>query len=388
MRLVTRLLPIAAAAALTFPGLSRAAPIKIGIINSMTGPQAPIGENLTNGMKLAEEDLKAKGIDLQLIWEDDTGKPQVGLSAVEKLATRDGVAGIVGAYTSAVTNAVAKKAEQNKVPLVNPVSSKEEITRQGYKWVFRISATTGDYAQVLLDMALSLGKPRSIAILNENTDFGVSAAKSARSIAEAKGMKVVFEEAYSAGSPDYRSTLTKVKNANPDLVFMVSYVADAILLMRQSREIGLSPMAFVGAGAGFSTTAFAAEKEVSHGIFSSTQWTPDVSWAGSKAFAERYQKRFGKVPTYHAANAYVALQALAESAAKAGGDRARTAEALRTTRWSGLFGEVKFEDYDGYQGQNKHQMLVEQVQNGKYVTVYPPAYATGKPVFPFPGWTR
>ena len=112
----------------------------------MTGPQAPIGENLTNGIKLAEEDLKAKGIDVQLVWEDDTGKPQVGLSAVEKLATRDNVAGIVGAYTSAVTNAVAKKAEQYKVPLVNPVASKEEITRQNYKWVFRVSATTGDYA--------------------------------------------------------------------------------------------------------------------------------------------------------------------------------------------------------------------------------------------------
>jgi branched-chain amino acid transport system substrate-binding protein len=385
---MSRILPAVVAAALALPGFARAAPVKIGIINSMTGPQAPIGENLTNGMKLAEEDLKAKGIDLQLVWEDDTGKPQVGLSAVEKLATRDGVAGIVGAYTSAVTNAVAKKAEQNKVPLVNPVASKEEITRQGYKWVFRVSATTGDYAQILLDMALSLGKPKSIAILNENTDFGVSAAKSAKLFAESKGIKVVFEEAYSAGSPDYRSTLTKVKAASPDLVFMVSYVADAILLMRQSREIGLSPMAFVGAGAGFSTTAFAKEQEISHAIFSSTQWTPDVSWAGSKPFAERYQKRFGKVPTYHAANAYTALVVMAEAAAKAGGDRAKTAEALRTGSWTGLFGTVKFEDFDGYQGQNKHQMLVEQVQNGRYVTVYPPAYATGKAIFPFPGWTK
>jgi branched-chain amino acid transport system substrate-binding protein len=169
---------------------------------------------------------------------------------------------------------------------------------------------------------------------------------------------------------------------------MVSYVADAILLMRQSREIGLSPMAFVGAGAGFSTTAFAKEQEISHGIFSSTQWTPDVSWAGSKPFAERYQARFGKVPTYHAANAYTALVVMAEAATKAGGDRAKTAEALRTGSWTGLFGTVKFEDFDGYQGQNKHQMLVEQVQNGKYVTVYPPAYATGKAVFPFPGWTK
>ncbi len=274
-----RLVPLLVAALLAAPA-SALAQIKIGVINSMTGPQAPIGENLTNGIKLAEEDLAAKGIKVQLIWEDDTGKPQVGLSAMDKLATRDNVAGVVGAYTSAVTNAVAKKAEQYKVPLVNPVASKEEITRQGYKYVFRVSATTGDYAAILLDLATTLGKPKSIAILSENTDFGVSGAKSAKAYAEKKGIKVVFEEAYSPGSPDYRSTLVKVKGASPDLMFMVSYVADAITLMRQSRELQLTPMAFLGAGAGFSTAEFASEKNISHGVFSSTQWTPDVSWPG------------------------------------------------------------------------------------------------------------
>jgi len=362
------------------------AQVKIGVINSMTGPQAPIGENLTNGIKLAEEDLAAKGVKMQLVWEDDTGKPQVGLSAMDKLATRDNVVGVVGAYTSAVTNAVAKKAEQYKVPLVNPVSAKEEITRQGYKYVFRVSATTGDYVSILLDMATTLGQPKSIAILSENTDFGVSGAKSARAYAEKKGIKVVFEEAYSPGSPDYRSTLVKVKGAAPDLMFMVSYVADAITLMRQSRELQLTPMAFLGAGAGFSTAEFASEKNISNAVFSSTQWTPDVSWPGAKAFGERYQKRFGKVPTYHAATAYAAMMIMGETAARAGGNREKTVELLRAGSWDGVDGPVKFADYDGYTNQNKHQMLVEQVQNGTYFTVWPKQFQTAKPVWPFPGW--
>jgi len=373
----------------TAPGLARADAVKIGVVNSMTGPQAPIGENITNGIKLAEEDLKAKGVSLQIVWEDDTGKPQVGLSAMDKLATRDNVAGVVGAYTSAVTNAVAKKAEQYQVPLVNPAASKEEITRQGYKWVFRVSATTGDYASVLLDMALALGKPASIAILNENTDFGVSGGKSARAIAEKRGLKVVFEEAYSPGSPDYRSTLTKLKSVSPDLVFMVSYVADAILLMRQSREVGLSPMAFLGAGAGFSTEEFARETAISNGVFSSTQWTPDVSWPGAKAFGERYQKRYGKVPTYHAANAYAAMMILGETAAAAGGNRAKIQEMLQKGKWSTIVGDVAFRDFDGYTNQDRHEMLVEQVQvrsTGKYYTVWPKQYASGTPIWPFPGW--
>ncbi len=365
---------------------ARAATVKLGVINSMTGPEAPIGENLTNGIKLALEDLKKKGVDVQVVWEDDTGKPQIGLSALEKLATRDNVAGVVGAYTSAVTSAVAKAAERYKVPLVNPVASKEDITRQGYKWVYRVSATTGDYASILIDMALSLGQPKTMAVLNENTDFGVSGGKSARAYAEKKGIKVVLEEAYSKGSPDYRSTLAKVKNSSPDLVFMVSYVADAILLMRQSREIGLAPQGFLGAGAGFATVQFANEKAISNGVFSSSQWTPQVNWPGAKEFNERYIKAVGKSPTYHAATAYAAMMVLGEEAAKAGGDREKIRKALETGSWDGVDGLVKFQDYEGYTNQNRHQMLVEQVQGGKHVTVWPRDLASGKAIWPFPGW--
>ncbi|HZX97004.1 MAG TPA: ABC transporter substrate-binding protein [Myxococcales bacterium] len=377
---------LAVAAALGFAAAATAAPVKLGVINSLTGPEAPIGEDISNGIKLALEDLKKKGIDVQVVWEDDTGKPQVGISAMEKLATRDNVTGVVGAYTSAVTSVVAKSAERLKIPLVNPVASKEEITRQGYKHVFRVSATTNDYAGVLLDMATSFGQPKTIGILNENTDFGVSGGRSAEEIAQKKGLKVVFHEGYSKGSPDYRSTLVNLKNANPDIVFMVSYVADAILLMRQSREIGLSPQAFLGAGAGFSNAQFAKEGAVSHGIFSSTQWTSAVSWPGTKEFAKVYEERYHKPASYHAATAYTAMWILAQAAAQGNGDREKTREALDSGSWETLDGTVKFADYDGYTNQNKHQMLVEQIQNGKFVTVWPKDLATGKPLWPFPGW--
>jgi branched-chain amino acid transport system substrate-binding protein len=383
-----KLVALLLAVMFVLPAVALAGTVKLGFINSITGPEAPIGENLTNGVTLAIEDLKAKGIDVDLIKEDDTGKPDKSLAAFEKLATRDNVVGIVGPYTSATANADAKLAERYKVPLIVPAASKEEITRQGFKWTFRVSGTTSDYAGVLLDLATTLGKPKTIAILNENTDFGVSGAKSAKEIAEKKGIKVVFEEAYSKGSPDYRSTLAKVKATNPDLVFMVSYVADAILLMRQSREIGLSPMAFLGAGAGFSVAQFAKEKEISNGVFSSTQWTEEAPWAGSKAWYKRYVKQFGKAPTYHAACAYESMMIMGQAAAAAGGDREKTREALTTGKWNGILGEVRFQDYDGYQNQRKAVMLVEQVQNGKHETVWPLKDAAKKPIWPFPGWTK
>jgi branched-chain amino acid transport system substrate-binding protein len=379
---------VAVALALTAPGTSLAAKVKIGFVNSITGPEAPIGENLSNGVTLALEDLKKKGIDVEMVKEDDTGKPEKSMAAFEKMATRDKVAGIVGPYSSKCANAIAKLAEKYKVPLLIPVASKDEITRQNLKWTFRLSATTYDYATILLDMATSLGKPRTMAIINENTDFGTSGAKSAKSYAARKGISVVAEEAYAPGSPDYRSNLSKIKSKQPDLVFMVSYVADAILLMRQSREIGITPQAFLGAGAGFATVAFAKEKDISTNVFSSTQWTGDVNWPGAKEFDKRYKAKFGKEPTYHAATAYESMMIMAETASKAGSNQEKIRASLKSGQWNGIMGEVRFLDYEGYTNQNRHQMLVEQIQNGVHETVYPPKYVSKKPVYPFPGWKK
>jgi branched-chain amino acid transport system substrate-binding protein len=376
---------LSAAVILAAPAAGRAAPLKVGFINSITGPQAPIGETMTNGAELAIEDLKKKGLDVRVIRQDDTGKPDKAISAIEQLATGDEVAVVVGPYTSACANAVAKQAEQYGVPQIIPAASKEEITRQGYKWVFRVNAPGEVYAHSLIDAAMTFGKPKSVAFIYESTDFGSSLSKVGKAYAAKRGLAVVADEAYQAGSPDYRSTLTKIKEKNPDLMFMVSYVADAILLMRQSREIGLKPQAFLGGGAGFDTAQFESERDISTNVFSVTQWTPDSSKA-SQEFAARYQARFGKRPTYHAACTYTAMMVAADAAAKGGGNREKTRAALASGTWNLLLGEVRFQAYDGYNNQNKVAMPVLQYQGGKAITVYPPAAAKGKPVYPFPGW--
>src|SRR5512139_1413908 len=107
------LAPALAALAVALPGAGRAQ-VKIGFINSITGPEAPIGESLTNGLDLALEDLGKKGVKLQVIRQDDTGKPQISMGALEQLATGDEVAMVVGPYSSACANAVAKQAQSYK----------------------------------------------------------------------------------------------------------------------------------------------------------------------------------------------------------------------------------------------------------------------------------
>lgn len=381
----TMIASLVAAASMLAPAASLAQ-VKIGFVNSVTGPEAPIGEALTNGVNMAMDDLKAKGITFELIRQDDTGKPQVGMSALEQLATGDEVAAIVGPYSSAVANAMAKMAEQYKVPLLIPVASKEDITKHGYKWVFRLNAPAHDYADQLIDAAMKFGHPKSIAFVYESTDFGTSVSDMGKLYAKQKGLKIVADEAYQKGAPDYRSTLTAIKAKNPDLVFMVSYVADAILLMRQSREVGLKPQAFLGGGAGFDTAQFQGEHDISNDVFCVTQWTPDTGAPGAADFAKRYEARFGKRPTYHAATAYEAMMVMGQVVKQAGGDRNKIREALTKGNWEGILGDVKFQDYDGFTNQNRLVMPVIQYQHGKAETVYPPKYAKAKAVYPFPGW--
>jgi branched-chain amino acid transport system substrate-binding protein len=382
------LLACALAALLAVPnhGAAAAGPVKIGFINSITGPEAPIGEALTNGADLAIADLKAKGVNIQVIRQDDVGKPQVAMGALEQLATGDEVAAVVGPYSSAPANAIAKLAEQTKVPLLIPVASKEEITKQGYKWVFRLCAPAHLYSAQLIDAALAFGKPKTIAFIYESTDFGNSVAALGKQYAQQKGLKVVGDESYQKGAPDYRSTLTKLRAAGPDLIMMVSYVADAVLIMRQAREVGLKPMAFLGGGAGFDTEQFRTEYDISNAVFSVTQWTPDTGWPGAAEFAKRYEARFGKRPTYHAATAYEALMIMGDVVQKAGGDRQKIRDLLSSGTWNGIMGEVKFTSEGGFTNQNQHQMPVTQYQGKQTVTVYPPQFAKGKPVWPFPGF--
>jgi len=376
-----KFLSIAAAVLLVVPLQAKAAPVKIGFINSITGKEAQIGENLTNGVTMAIEDLKAQGVQVDLVKEDDGGDPKNALAAYEKLVTRDGVVGVVGPYTSGCANVVASRADQYKVPLLVPAAAKEEITMKGYQNVFRLNAPANVYSMVLMN-AVQTYKPKTIAYVYAATDFGVSTVKTAQENALKMGLKEVANEKYQQGQPDYRPSLNKVKAANPDLVFLVFYDADAILLMRQAKEIGLTPKAFLGAGAGYTTAQFAQQTEISNLVVSATQWTDDVNWKGAADFAVRYKAKFAKVPSYHAACAYEAMRIMALTASK-NTTPVKLRAALKAGNWSGIMGAVKFADYGGFTNQNNHPMLVQQIQNGIYETVYPAQFSKKKLIYPF-----
>lgn len=364
--------------------LGAEAPVKLGVIAPSSGKEAAIGSLFLEGVKLAQDELTADGAKLELVIVDDKSDAKAAAAAVQGLALKPDVAAILGPVFSYAASSAAPVAQKLKVPLVLPAASEQGITRQGYDWVFRICGTNLQFVQGLLLTATTLGKPKTLVHLYEDGDFGKSTNKAVREVAATKQLTVLAEEPYSGAAPKLGPALQRIKALDPDLILMSSLSADAIAVMEQVREAGLEPQAFMGMGGGFALPAFAERRELSEQVFVSTQWSPRAGSPEERhAFSKKFADRFGHEPTYHAAMAYAGLKLLYDAATKSKGKRAELRRVLKEGTWSGVAGDINFEDFEGFTNQNAHAVAVQQALDGKLYTVFPPKAMERRPIFPF-----
>jgi branched-chain amino acid transport system substrate-binding protein len=365
---------------------------KFGIPLPLTGTNAKFGEIEKNSYGIATEELNAgggiKGRKIVLEFEDSQGKPEVSRSIAEKLIDVKKQPVIFGEYSSSSSKAVAAVAEERKVPYLVVTGATDDITQQNYKYVFRMNPTNAYYANGLLSFFKEVVKPKSIAVLYESSDFGTSGAEDMVKQAEKVGMKVLVKEQYEKGAVDFKPILSKVKAAKPDVIYMVSYVMDAALLMRQIKELRMDANLYAGGAAGFAIPEFIQNaKDASELVVTATLWSQQVKYPGAVEFAEKYKKRFGDYPSYHGAEAYSALYILKDVLTRAKSwtpDDIRNA--MKATSLITAFGPVKFEDKEGYTNQNFMDTLVMQVIKGKHETIWPQKYASAPYVYPIPRW--
>jgi branched-chain amino acid transport system substrate-binding protein len=366
---------------------------KVGVITSLTGSQAAFGEAHKNGYAIALDEINASGGVLgkkvELDFYDDQSKTDQAVQGVSKLIDQDHVPILLGAYSSENTKAIIPAVIQRQTPLIIPTATADNVMDSKSPWIFRICAGAADYARATLDFLKANGNPRKIAIVYENTNFGQANGKAMEAAARAAGMEIVGIESYEAKSPDYKSVLQRVKQANPDVIYFCSYLLDAGTLMRQSQEVDLNPRYYTSAGTGFAAAEFPTAKGAGKNAeytFSTSQWLPEAQWPGSKEFDAVYFKRFNSHPAYHAIQAYAALHAAAKAMNDAGSlDAARIRDAIRASNQPMTpFGPVHFDA----SGQNQHPVLITQVQGGQYKVVFPLEAADARPIIPAPRWSE
>jgi len=368
--------------------------VKVGIVLPLTGKLAKFGEIEKKSFEMALDEINAaggiNGKEIKLIIEDTMGKPDVGRSCVEKLIANDKVLVLGGGYSSSVTWASVAVAQQHKVPFLVNTGSADKITEKRWNYIFRLNPPVSEYPGALIGFLNEIGDIKSVAILHENSLFGQSGAKKFIQLCKKINLKVLLKEGYEAGAIDFKPLLIKVKAKKPDLVYMISYIMDASMLMRQAKELNLNPSLFVGGAAGFTLPEFQKNaQDASEYVFSATLWTPSVSYKGAKKYYDKFAAKYHSRPEYHGAEAYAAMYVIADALKRAKPlNRTNVCGALSKTNMMTIFGPVKFISYGKKTQQNKLPTFLVQWIKGKLETVWPKDMATCKYVYPVPEWSK
>jgi len=362
--------------------------VKVGVVLPLTGSQAKFGEIEKKSFDLALEEINAaggiNGKKLELVMEDDTGRPEVGRSVVEKLISKDKVVMIGGGYSSSVTYAVAGVCQQNKMPFLVNTGSADKITTSGWDYIYRLNPPVSHYADAVTTLLAEKVKPKTVAILYENSLFGTKGAKSFEKVCDEAGYKVVLKEGYEHGGIDFKPVLIQIKQLNPDVLYMVSYIMDASLLMKQAKELKLTPKMFIGGAAGFTMPEFSENSGVAaEGVISATLWHQVLPFPGAMDYYKKFVAKYNTPTEYHGAEAYSACYVIADVLKRTKSfEAADIKQALSETDMMTVFGPVKFTTWGKMKNQNKAATYVVQWIDGKLELVWPTEHATKPFAYP------
>ena len=238
--------------------------IKIGVIFDLTGPLAGGGSELQYlGAKIMLDHYAKTGVEgykIEAVYADAQSKPDVAINESVRLLEQEKVDMVLGFFSSAQCVPVAARVEQlKKFMWMTTCISSGVFENKNYKYVFRPQASGDQFGLMTMDFIAQnaqskFGKePKDlrVAIIHEDGAYGVDVAKGNVAGAKKAGFNVVLKEGYSATAPDLSALVTKLKRAQPDVIFHTGYNPDITLLMRQAREQGLKFGALVGHGAGY-----------------------------------------------------------------------------------------------------------------------------------------
>jgi branched-chain amino acid transport system substrate-binding protein len=354
-------------------------PIKIGMIQPLSGPIAAAGSYITNGAKIATDRINAAGgvlgRPLELVIEDNKSDPAETRNAAEKLIVRDKVPVIIGAWGSSMTLAMMPLAAQHGVPLLVETSSSVKITdpkTPGQKVVSRISPTSELEAKGLESILPKLGM-KKVGYIAVNTDWGRGAVVAFSDALKKNGASVELVEYVGQADTDFYPQLTKFKAAGVDSVLITDDAPKTAKMLQQMKELGLDAKVLVTGGSAWpdSIMQLAGAKAAEGAMFINFYNPYDAAMAGdpaaSRAYVEEWKKRnlpwIGIVEGMRGFDAVYVVAKAIEAAKEP--TAAKVHAALRATETRGLYGLNKFDQ----NGQSYCNIILTQVKDGKYAVV-------------------
>ena len=325
-------------------------------------------------------------------YYDDESNPQTSAKLVTKLIDENHVNFILGPYGSATSYAVAAVTERKGVPMVEGNGAAEKIFNQGYKYTFGVLSPARKYLAGIIEFA-SKRKPRPTAIAITATDeaFSLEIQQGAIELANDHGIHVVYSARYPTNTTDVSAIVAAIKSSGADMILNAGHLQDALLVHRALKEQGVQAKIY-GYSVGPDTPDFrdGLGRDANY-VLGSAQWSDAVKYHGAPGFytsAQQYARAFthavGHAPDYHNAESTAACLAFQYAIQRAGTlDPARVRDALANLDVVTFFGLLKFDS----RGLNVFKpMVVNQIQAGKLVTIYPYRLAEAEPMYPTPPW--
>ncbi len=388
--------------------------VKIGGIFPMTGGAASAGIHAKAAIEVAIDIINnahpelgdfplAKGAGLpglggakvEVVFADNQGSPATGQNQALRLITEEKVVALTGAYQSGITLTTSAIAEKYGIPYLNGESVAADLTERGFKWFFRTTPIASDFAKTyfdfLADMKATGAKTDNVALVHDQTEYGVSVAKTIAAAFKAKGQDIALDVAYTVNATDVQSQVLQLKEKKPDVVIMISYTSDAILFAKTMQALDYKPPMLIADDAGYSDPSFLKTVgKISQGVFNRSSWSVGPPGSPTAIIADMYKKKSGDEMDDTAGREMQGFFVLMEAINRAGStEPAKIQAALKATD---LKPNQLMMDYKGIKFDDKGQNVLAsgvmiQLQDGEnYVPVWPKSEKSKTPAMPYKGW--
>ncbi len=393
---VSRRAMLAAGATLAMPAILRAqpAPVKLGILQPVTGALAQDGELGRLGAMVAIDEINAAGgikslggAKIEMVFGDARSNPEAATQEVERMAA-EGVSAIVGGFASPICLAASQAASRYNLAYVVDVGVTDAIISRGLTNTFRFAPGLAIVTKTALDNLVALnnaaGKPaKTVVLVHEDGLFGSGLAKLMQTELPKAGFEILETIPHPTPARDMSNVALRIRSLNPDLVIPSSYYGEFVLLARTMQQQRIQPKGIYsvlnGAASNF---RFVKEfPDAAAGVMDCNHWADPRKPA--TAALRKTAEAAGKAWAYNIPLNYSCVKLTADAIERAGSvDRAKVIAALAASSFAGHimpYGETKFVG-----GQNMGAQPVNlQVQGGDIKVIFPDAFADAKAVFPW-----
>ena len=294
--------------------------IAIGAVHPLTGRLGRDNPPLGQGFELAVTEInnsQLSDVNIKLIVEDGQSTVEGAIEAFNKLIHQDGVSAILGPATSMQAQAVFPIAQQNQVVAISPTSAARSLSAIG-DFIFRTALTT----DVLIPSGVritqeKLGYKKVATIYDEIDLFSTDSDAVVKEALTANGVEILTTETLQTGETDFSAQLTRIKDSNPDAIFISAAVTETPEIMIQGRQLGIPADVPFLISVTFASSQIELAGDAAEGAITFTSWISTADTPGNQAFVQNYRAAYGIEPDVWAAQSYATVYILAEAIADA-----------------------------------------------------------------------